>query len=143
VEEKMLFIGFFLFLASFSTLVVNLVAACRGVTGCIRRWLLGTWVLGLLLLGGAEALAGSAVGAASGDHTFSGSLARTLLKIFLAGNALDLIFWMFGLFSLGRENGDPVRDDILVFGRDPAFQQDDLPDRPEEPQRRSQFGTLA
>jgi hypothetical protein len=54
------------------------------------------------------ALVGYLAGTSSGQFYDVG--ANRLLQMFLVGNFIDLLFWLWGLLALQYENGDLIRD---------------------------------
>lgn len=49
----------------------------------------------------------------SDKESFNDLVAKKLLQTFLPINALDAIFWIYGLLTLAYANGDKIRD-ILI-----------------------------
>lgn len=47
---------------------------------------------------------------------YNDKLAKKLIIIFVILNVIEFLLWLFGLLTLQHENGDKIRDDILIFG---------------------------
>lgn len=43
-------------------------------------------------------------------------MAKKLIIIFVIVNVIEFLLWLFGLLTLQHENGDKIRDDMLIFG---------------------------
>jgi hypothetical protein len=120
------------FLQTLLTLVVNLVAGCKGVTTTIKSVVKCAWIFDLLLLVGTEVVVvGVYMNSREGGHFagFDGTQTRVVLEAFMLINLVDLVFWLYGLQTLDYENGDSVRDELVRFGLDPTFdEQSDVHD---------------
>ena len=117
----LLFIGLVYFLISFITIVSNLIAGCSGITTGMKKCLIVSWVITILLMIVAEVFAVLTYINIREETDFLGMVAQILLEIFIAINLIDLTFWLFGFLTLRHENGDNIRDDLIKFGKDEKF----------------------
>lgn len=52
--------------------------------------------------------------------------AKRTLGVFILVNALDILFWLWGMKTLDHEKGDQVRDDLFSQGKDYEVQRSRL-----------------
>ena len=107
----MLLIGIAQGVISMITLFTNLVT-CSGPTVRTKKLLMGGWIFGLLLMVGCEVYAILTYLQVGKMTDYKDIKAKKTLAIFIVVNVLDLLFWLWGLKTLGYENGDPVRGQL-------------------------------
>jgi hypothetical protein len=113
VRNFMLGIGFAYLIISVITFLVNVNSLCGGTTTTSKRYLKCWWIFVIVLMIVFEvvALIGYLAGTSSGQ--FYEVAANRLLQMFLVGNFIDLLFWLWGLLALQYENGDLIRDELI------------------------------
>lgn len=108
----MLIIGIVTLAVSLITLVLHLTTLMKTSTTS-RKVIIVGWVLGILMLVGLQVLA-IIVYLTSGDASeYIDVQAKKTLAVFIAVNALDILFWLWGLRALDYEKGDHIRDDLF------------------------------
>lgn len=106
-------IGLVYLVISLLTFCVNANSLCGGVTTTSKRYLKCWWIFVIVLMVAMEvfALIGYLGGRTSGDFYDIG--ANRLLQMFLVGNVVDILFWLWGLMALRYENGDLIREELI------------------------------
>ena len=114
---KMTALGALCLTVSLITLLANAVAAWKGITIGTKKIVVGCWTLDLLLMFVNEVVAIAVYFQNSDTSSYNDVAAKKILQTFLAINVIEFLLWIFGLLTLKYENGDPIRDSLLNFGR--------------------------
>ena len=112
----MIFLGVLSIIISIVTLVVNGVAGLYGITTVIKKVIVGSWMLCLVIMLAEEIMAIVCYMQNSDYRDYNDLMAKKLLLIFIIVNMIEFLLWLFGLLTLQHENGDKIRDDMLAFG---------------------------
>lgn len=124
----MLIIGFATLAVSLTTLILHLTTLSKTSTTS-RRVIIVGWVLGIIVLVALQVLA-IIVYLTSGAVTeYIDVQAKKTLAVFIAVNALDILFWLWGLRALDYEKGDQIRDDLFHGAHDLPAPSDRYNDR--------------
>lgn len=115
----MLIIGIGTAFVSVMTLLVHLFTFFKTSTSTIRALKIG-WGIGLAILIALEILAIIIYVTAQGLTNFVDVHAKRTLGIFIIVNALDILFWLWGMKTLDYEKGDEVRDNLFT-GKDQNY----------------------
>jgi hypothetical protein len=137
-ESKMSAIGVLCLIISALTLISNGIAYWRGITVTIKKIVIGCWAIALLLMCVSEIIAIVAAFQSSDPSTYNDVAANKLLQTFLALNIIEFILWIFGLMTLNYENGDPIRDSLLNFGKNDSMFDEER----ESKEENKGFGTI-
>lgn len=105
----MLAIGIATAVVSVITLLLHLPTYFKTSTST-RKLLIGGWILGIIILIALEVLAIIFYLANRSSDSYADVHARKTLAVFIAVNAFDILFWLWGLKTLDYEKGDPVRE---------------------------------
>lgn len=110
-------IGIVTAIISVVTFLVNLSTLLKTSTST-RKIVTFGWIFGLILLFLLQALAAYKYLAAGNSLTdYEDVHAKKTLAVFIAVNAIDILFWLWGMKTLDYQKGDHVRDS-LFFGKD-------------------------
>lgn len=120
-SSQMITIGVISLVISLISLIANGIAAIKGITSTIKKLIIVCWALGLLLMITNEIIAIVAYFQNSDSSSYNDVMAKKLLQIFMAINMIELVLWVFGILTLKYENGDPIRDSLLNFGKNDSF----------------------
>lgn len=106
-------IGLSYLFISLVTFIMNSLSVCGGTTTGKRKSLKCWWIFAIVLMFVLQlvALAGYLTGTFNGSFYSTG--ANRLLQMFLVGNFIDILFWLWGLLALQYENGDLIRDALI------------------------------
>ena len=97
------------------TLLIHLSTLIKTSTST-RKILMGWWIFAIILLLGLEGLAIYMYITAGQVTEYRDVHAKRTLGVFIVVNALDILFWLWGMKTLDYEKGDQVRDNL--FRRD-------------------------
>lgn len=86
------------------------------------------WIFAIILLLALEGLAIYMYITAGGVTEYKDVHAKRTLGVFIVVNALDILFWLWGMKTLDYEKGDQVRDDLFSQGKDYEVQRSRLMD---------------
>lgn len=115
--SKMTAIGTLCLIVSLITFLANGIAAWKGITTGTKKIVVGFWTVDLLLMFVNEIVAIAVYFQNSDTTSYNDVAAKKLLQTFLAINIIEFLLWIFGLLTLKYENGDPIRDSLLNFGK--------------------------
>lgn len=106
-------IGIAYLVISIFTFLININSLCGGITTTSKRCLKCWWIFVIVLMVVFEviALIGYLGRRSTGEFYDIG--ANRLLQMFLVGNLIDLLFWLWGLMALRYENGDLIREELI------------------------------
>jgi|JI6StandDraft_1071083.scaffolds.fasta_scaffold13873_9 hypothetical protein len=113
VKLFLLGIGIAYLCISLFTFLVNASSLCGGTTTTSKRCIKCWWIFVIVLMAVFEIIA--LIGYLGGNlgSSFYEIGANRLLQMFLVGNFIDLLFWLWGLMALRYENGDLIRDELI------------------------------
>lgn len=107
------------------TLLIHLSTLIKTSTST-RKLLMGWWIFAILLLLALEGLAIYMYITAGAVTEYKDVHAKRTLGVFILVNALDILFWLWGMKTLDYEKGDQVRDDLFSQGKDYEVQRSRL-----------------
>jgi len=114
----MLIIGIVTAIVSVITLFLHLSTLVKTST-LTRKLLIGGWIFGIIALIVLEVLAIIVYLTNQSSSEYIDIHAKKTLAIFIAVNALDILFWIWGFKTLDYEKGDQVRDELFKGRNDP------------------------
>ncbi len=118
-------IGIVVAIISVLTLVFHLTTLIKTSTAT-RKLLMFWWIFAIILLLALEGLAIYMYIAAGAVTEYKDVHAKRTLGVFILVNALDILFWLWGMKTLDHEKGDQVRDDLFSQGKDYEVQRSRL-----------------
>lgn len=113
----MLIIGIATASISVITLLANLPSLIKTST-TTRKLIHFGWIFGIIVHFLLEALAIFKYFTAGSSTEYEDVHAKNTLIVFIAVNAIDLLFWMWGMKALDYEKGDHIRDSLFVGNAD-------------------------
>jgi hypothetical protein len=130
LASSMTAIGLIGLSVSLITIFSNGIAAWKGITTTVKKVVVGCWTVCLLLILTNEIVA-IVTYFSNSWISFNDVVAKKLLLTFLALNMVEFAFWIYGLMTLRYENGDPIRDSLLNFGKQDSFEEEEREVQPE------------
>lgn len=105
-------IGIVMAVVSVMTFITNLSTFAKTSTAT-RKIVTFGWIFGLILLLLMEGLAVFKYLTAGDVTEYEDAHAKKTLAVFIGVNALDILFWLWGMKTLDYEKGDQVREDLF------------------------------